>query len=127
MSDELSTIPKSPAITAPSGICQTPSGVLLVSCTDTHVVYAVHPLTGSTVRLVGDGLPANLPADGAPLAAAHAQLHTPSGIALSEAEQCLYVCEYQNHAVRKITLPKHMFVAVGKCGDSWLCVWVGDH
>ncbi len=94
----------------PKGIALTPSGTLLVTCKDTHSVYAIDPLTGHTELVAGKkreyepSLP--LTATGAT-----ATFNSPSAVLLSPTERCLWLADEWHHAVRRITLPSHFFVA----------------
>jgi hypothetical protein len=52
---KLSTINLSQAAVQPFRIAVTPSGVLIVSCWDTHSVYAIDAFTGHCERIAGTG------------------------------------------------------------------------
>ena len=102
---ELSTVKLSRAI-RPFGIASTPSGVLLVTCQNTHSLYAVWPATGQCERIAGTGQKGGVK-DGAALSAV---FHWPWSVAIDASESCAYVSEYGNHCIRRVALSAQWFV-----------------
>ncbi len=94
----LSTIPLSRADISPMGIAATPSGVLIVTCNQTHSVYAIDPFTGHCNRFRGSHM-----------------IYIPKLMKLQEAvavvdnDCCAYVCDNLFAIIRRITLPPQYF------------------
>ncbi len=88
------------------GIAATLSGALIVSCWQTHSVYAIDPFTGHCERIAGSGSDGGLNAIDSPLPALSATFDAPTGLVVVDTECSAYVCDYQHCAVHRITLPR---------------------
>jgi hypothetical protein len=104
-SGEVTCVPTSqPQTIDPMGIAMTSSGVLLISCWETHSLYAVHPATGECERIAGTQAKGD--SDGPGL---YAAFHRPSGIVVLDALRVAVVCDQLNYSVRRVTLPPRLF------------------
>lgn len=83
-------------------------GTLIISCTNSHSIYAVNPLTGHCVFLAGS----TRGETGAGFGNS-AQFSFPSGIAVdeqtSDGNLSLYVADHYNHRIVRLTIPATAF------------------
>ncbi len=100
----------------PVGIVETPSGHLIVTCYLAHAVYSIDPVTAGVTGLVGTGT-------GNGTATQIVKLHYPSGLAVVKHEQCVYVTDSNQHQIRRITLPPHMFIPKRRIEADLKSVW----
>jgi hypothetical protein len=101
---ELSTVPLSNTAVQPQGLDITPSGVLIVTCSATHGLYAVEPETGEALLLAGDGTRGC--ANGSAL---KASFSAPIGVVVVDSERCAYLCDLGNNVIRCVSLPPNLF------------------
>src|SRR5262249_39291188 len=95
----------------PPGIALGPEGSIYLSDTPGARIYKVTP-SGQVVTIAGTGRP-GFSGDRGP--ATSAQLHSPGGIAL-DGRGNLYVCDFDNFRIRKIT-PDGMISTVAGTGN----------
>ncbi len=105
---EVSTIPLSLPI-SPCGIVSTPNGPLIIACSKTYSVYAVHPSTGHCERIAGTGV-AGRSFDGSALSAG---FRVPFAVTLVKKECCVYITDAGCSSICRLTLPAQWF-----SGDS---------
>jgi hypothetical protein len=82
--------------------------VLIVTSCNDGCVYGVDPTTGHCQRIAGSKK--GKVKDGPGLSAV---FHSPFCAEVVASECCVYVTDYHNHCIRRITLPPHWFVAGG--------------
>ncbi len=102
----LSTIKLSLREVASDVIAATPSAALIVSCCQTHSVYAIDPYTGHCERIAGSGSEGQLK-DGPALQAVFNHLQA---VVVVDSESSAYVCDFENQAIRRLTLPSTFFL-----------------
>ncbi len=68
-------------------------------------MYAIDPSTGYCKRIAGTGSKGEVK-DGPALSAT---FNKPTGVAVVDGERSAYVCDSDNHALRRITLPSVYF------------------
>src|SRR5689334_18229492 len=78
------------------GCVTLPCGALLVTCDNTHAVYAVHSTDGTTKRVAGTGSVGFVNGN----ALTEAKFNTPRGMCVLESENCVLIAEFGNHAIR---------------------------
>jgi hypothetical protein len=87
-----------------TGIANTPSGILLVTCQGTDCICSVQPDTGEVTRIAGSGEQGMK--DGAGAVATFGHAVAPVVVA---SERCMYVSELLNHSIRRVSLPARLF------------------
>ncbi len=101
------------------GLAMTPSGTLLMSCTNSHSLYASDLAAGTTLRVAG-GLKQRMQGqavDGVGTAASFLVL---MGLAVVPSEQCVFVADFGNGRVRRVLLPPAWLVPGTPVFDSSL-------
>ncbi len=99
----------------PMAIACTSGGMLLVTCCETNVMFAVDPITGDVDRIGGDRLTARgkpVAVDGPALT--HGRFADPVSITVNDSQQFVLVADGRNARVRSLNLPPHFFADLSK-------------
>lgn len=82
-----------------NGIDVLSNGIIIVSCFHTNSVYAVQPSSGHTLRLAGTGESGATVGEGS-----RSDFNNVRGIAVDEWNDCIYVCDRNNHRICRIVI-----------------------
>jgi streptogramin lyase len=90
----------------PSGIDCTSNGILIISSSGAHCLYACDPIKAEVERIAGTYGHGNFDGDALTIA----EFCRPGGICVDQTRQRVWIADSGNHTIRYLTLDPSFFV-----------------